>query len=189
MQSLSERLEALTLKAQEATKKSDRRERESNLFLERLQQEAADNRRTLALIEQTMEEARGQGLADSRSARSLYLSGISLIRNILQLAPQARHPIDVVYALIGYAGVHFTVNTVMLADRTNQLRDARNAIIYFHSLQQKKMAEANLRRALAQLNGRGITIRDAFPAEKNAGGQGHDQMGGGAEAGAKNTQA
>ncbi len=166
VQSLSEKLDALTVKAHEATKKSERREKESNLFLERLQQEAADNKRTLALIEQTMEEARGQGLADSRSARSLYLSGIPLLRNILQLPPQARHPIDVVYALIGYAGVYFTVNTVMLADRANQLRDARNAIIYFHSMQQKKMAEASLRRALAQLNGRGITIRDAFPAEK-----------------------
>ena len=166
MQAMRENLEALTLEVRRSATKQDRQHKESTSYRDRLSEEAADIRETLKVIKDTLEEAKGEGLVDNRSSRSIYISGLTTLRDGLRMDPTT-FPVNVVYTLLQYAGVRFTVNTVYIADRAAKRRqDARNAIIYCHSLQQKRMAEAALRRTLAKMKARGVTVRDAFPAEK-----------------------
>ena len=129
---------------------------------------AADNRATMAIIEKALKETRaGDNLqGPSRSAMGVYLSGVDKLREIIS----ERHdedPVAVVKRMLRDSRCFYFYDRIMISDRQNRM-EAKTAMIYFRSLQNKKEAEVSIKRFLAHHQAKGVMIRDIFPSERMA---------------------
>ena len=154
--------------AKEFNSKLDSQMKQLHGKMEEAEAYAADNRATMAIIEKALKETRaGDNLqGPSRSAMGVYLSGVDKLREIIS----ERHdedPVAVVKRMLRDSRCFYFYDRIMISDRQNRM-EAKTAMIYFRSLQNKKEAEVSIKRFLAHHQAKGVMIRDIFPSERMA---------------------
>ena len=152
--------------AKEFNSKLDSQMKQLHGKMEEAEAYAADNRATMAIIEKALKETRaGDNLqGPSRSAMGVYLSGVDKLREIIS-ERHDKDPVAVVKRMLRDSRCFYFYDRIMISDRQNRM-EAKTAMIYFRSLQNKKEAEVSIKRFLAHHQAKGVMIRDIFPSER-----------------------
>ena len=132
-----------------------------------VESEANDLKNMLRIMQNAMEEMKGgENLpVNSRSGLGIYIAGLDNLKKEMKLHRE-EDPAEAIKMLLGAVTVYYFFDRIIITDKNAQMQDAKSAIVYFGSLQQKRQAEYNIRRELGKMRARGVMIRDLFPLER-----------------------